>query len=672
MSVDELLFLGWSERWVEIFSISIIMREFIRISWSIKCGIVCMEFSEEWQLDRNIKDLFSILIFHLGIAKLGEFQHFCESHNIPKKEGVAGLKTVLRGMQEQHLHELDNNGPDLLNLEASSEYMDSIGRVDRPKRSLAKPFDVLARFALESFLNLQSKTLEEITSNVNEMFSNYVMALGTYFSDNVQFNNGDLKLKLRIQSVKVFADILLNPSYGVLYDHCSPSAVMKGRKEYITRIWKGYAGAIAFIYSYAYEPVFCDSRIEKILEAQNENDAFVIYNGLEELAEKRIEQDFGHSGSIFSLSETPDSSPLLELVSEISFQDKRGETEKMDELFSQKPTTLFDCRSKVYAGPATLIRLIIGEVEIKKKHRSDENPVRIIRFTHPAPEHSGNRYSYAILIEDGWLVFYWACNDFSGSSKGVWLQIEQEIDANSKHIEYTVTPPLSIDDLKAYVVGKKIEEVKKLDNKVDLTEEEAIPFLFQNASQLSERIAGLLLEFVVVVLLTRSGILVDWALRDDVLKDIEVDMVAFSDDSCWIIECSHRLSSDLDKAKKLVDRFDRRQEAIPKIERYKNKTVKRIYVTRRKYSDNLRMKEVLELLESKQISVRFFEDCLSDSKLHREDIERIDGIMSELDAWRPKETGVTSGSFIRDLVLFYQHGEPPPEEFFLPVAKDEI
>lgn len=601
-------------------------------------------------LDLYIRDLFSILQFETAIASIDSFDKFCDQYNIPEQNRLQGMKTALRCIQEQHLDELESAY--VLGLEGSDEFYRS-RLIGRRKRPVSGQVDALSRNAFEALVTLQEgKNTPEVRSAYEAHLSEYIESLRGFFKCNVVLSSEESKASeldlLETSSLHFFIDSLLNPARShVLDSYLNPFAKHRGRDKHIKGIWREYACAVAFIYREIYESIYGTEFIDMILQADDENKLWEVGRKLEGLCEKRISDQLGARDIRFKLRDKTDFTPLEKLITEAPKPHTRNFYEDLDALFKYLEVKRNDCRSKLFAGPASLVRLIAGEVEFRQRN-GIKDPAQILRLIHETK--LGNRFSYAVLVDSGWMVFVWCGNDYSRGSIATWQLVESEIARHGNLIQ-TQDKPLSIEELEEYIAAKSIQHWGGMQR---LTEDEYLRSLVNKAIDLSVKVSGLLFELVVAVLLNKNGYLVDWAVRSPALDKLEVDVTARNKEECYVVECSHRLSSgSMKEAEELVDEFKKKVDGLSKMDGYKDLKFHMVYMTRVHHLRNPAMKDVLEFLISEGIIIASLDSLIKSSKINRKEEDRIRKAVERLDCWRPGEDGFTSESRILDISRCY-------------------
>ncbi len=605
-------------------------------------------------LDFVIKDIFAIIFFKEGLDSIEEFDNFITKQKLPKKLGHQGLKFLFRCIQEQHLQELGLSFN--LRLDVSETFLDT-HHLDRRKRPTSSHVGALVRNAYEKFVKLQKcKNTSEMHSVYESEISDYLKALRIFYESNVILQPDCSPFSsleyLKQTSLNFFIDTLFNSARSqLLNQYLSPTGKYKEKHKYVESIWSGYTTSVAFLISKIYGSFISGGAIDAILSSKNERELWKVGEKLEALNESIMTKNYGDDIPRFNLKEKVDLSPLEPYLVSQFMNLPLKENEELDALFEYNEVKIVDCRSKYFAGPATLCRLIRGELSFKS---SSEDPVKMIRFKHPSPDEEGKYFfSFGILISashPGWLIFEWCGNDYyTGNSTSNWLAIENEIETHGTSISIQ-EKEISFEELREYVLENSLQHMGGIKH---LTEEESLRVLFDITKQLSEDIAGLMLEFIVCVLLARMDMQVSWAIRDDILKDAEIDIVAIHDRTCWLMECSHRLSADdMDDNKELVSEIKTKVDALSKMEQYKDLEIQPFYVTRQFHLNTSNMNSAISYIESEGIHVIAIENLIHNADLHQKDADRIISIVKKLDSWRPKAW--TTGNEVLDVLRSYE------------------
>jgi hypothetical protein len=617
---------------------------------------------------RHISDLVALSSLLPAFDIIKDYDVYCTKCNIDEKHRIHGLKMVIRTLCDYHLKILDSSH--IFGLAVSEDYLHSLGKTNRQDRPELAQLDKLAKCVylhLREFWSCGSPRefdieFRESTQPYLKMLNNLILTNVTLQLDEKQLPNKDMFIK--IASLRFFIDALLNPvNESVISQYFGPSS-KEGRRRYLERIWEGYKAAIAFLLHQAYSNELEPKYVKIILEAENLKTLHAIGSELYDIVDVLLKAKFGSNDSRLVANPLLNLTHLNEFMTSFCQEPDSLSFKDLDAVFGHRRVRMFDGRSKFFAGPAAFVRLLIGEVEWKKKHPDQyDQKVIVARISHPVPGKDGFRFSYGVRIfskDEGWLVFTeCAANHYVGGMMKTYHEIEAEIGRVSDFLEVREIT-VSIDDLEKYVLQQMTSPKGPIP---DLTDDEGLRVIFPEARMMAERTSGLLLELITSIVFANWQYGVNWAVRGQSLDDREIDVAGVTNGEFFVVECSNRMKGDMEFAEALVEEFDFKTNGLSQIERFKNRSPTRIYVTREDLIHDDRMQDVIDFLDAHNIEVTSIENLLYKTDIDEKDKIRLLDVLKELDCWRPSGTALESGSGIRDVMICLKTKHWPTFEF---------
>lgn len=179
---------------------------------------------------------------------------------------------------------------------------------------------------------------------------------------------------------------------------------------------------------------------------------------------RKMKQDivlWGHNS--IHLKKHPQKRLFTALLKPVNYSKKVS----LDEIFLWHEVEYIDNHnSTIYLGIPTFITLLAGAVELKRYKKLKEK-IKVIRFVHTNDfitknnKKDANDYSYALMInsfwgrsqrEEGWLVFFNSCGDYSGYSGGEYRKTEELIEEYHKNGKIEIqSVNSSLKDLEKYL-----------------------------------------------------------------------------------------------------------------------------------------------------------------------------------------------------------------------------
>lgn len=125
---------------------------------------------------------------------------------------------------------------------------------------------------------------------------------------------------------------------------------------------------------------------------------------------------------------------LNELLEEPPYEKELTEKGKIQRYFLWYPTRIVNSSEFDFSGVPTLIPLLMGMIQHKRRIADGKSKVKVMRIIHGEDSDHRRDYSYAVLVElygyisnaSGWMLFYDCCSD-RGSTSGLFRNIENLI-----------------------------------------------------------------------------------------------------------------------------------------------------------------------------------------------------------------------------------------------------
>jgi len=612
-------------------------------------------------MGRSLKicNLPAIVAISKTLSDIERLVEFSDKYGIPRETMLSSLSIVLRAFMQQHIAELDF--AQIVGIRASREYLASVQQKQHPHRPRKALLDKLAYCAHEKLRPLWSAHKIGQLKHAYESARDYFEVIESFFLRNIvlvvegtenQVDSGFLA----IASGMFFSDSVLEYHKSrVLYDY----APHKKGAEYLQQNWRGYVAVVGFFYKCLLEQYLGNYYLERIMHAKDLRELSSIGEELWRNTIDLLDREIGTDEWSLRTRPTIDLSMVESFVAKNCSVDADEADEDLANLLGYHRLVLIDGRSKYFAGPASFVRLVYGEIAVRKQNvEVSFQPVEIVRFVHPVSEEGGNSFSYAVLIGSdppGWVVFTSCANDYSkGSTK------------TAKEIEHHLQKLGDLVDVKELQVSyAKLEEYALSRTTVAkgplhyLTDGEALRVLFRKARGLMKCVSGKLLELLVVAIFSKCGYLVNWSLRSAELRELEIDVVARSDKVCYVVECSHRMKRTDQFAADLVSEFCEKETRLSMMDGFEYEEYRRMYVTRAKHFQHEDMAHVIEFLEQNQIEVVSIEDLIEVLELDKKDEVEMIRILQEVDCWKQGSSEWSTGSNVRDVLTCLDTVELP-------------
>jgi len=261
--------------------------------------------------------------------------------------------------------------------------------------------------------------------------------------------------------------------------------------------------------------------------------------------------------------------------------------EELEQLFLWYPIQALSSEA-VFSGASSCVITLEGSIGIKSRINIDEK-VYVIRFIHP--EHRGNSYSYAILIDtfgtiadySGWLLFYEIGAEYGGFSYSSYRYVEDTLELYPDSFEivdfkietkellrYIMSKSFNIEDvIEDKNIGQELEKIlSKALSRYHKSQEENISLRAEYASS-----RGILLELIAYYYFNCKGGNVSLRYKNiDLIGQTDIDIISQKDNEILIISCM--CSFDKEKIYKLnhiIESLKTKGWEMYDIERYKLK-----------------------------------------------------------------------------------------------------
>jgi hypothetical protein len=238
--------------------------------------------------------------------------------------------------------------------------------------------------------------------------------------------------------------------------------------------------------------------------------------------------------------------------------DKKSIGQKLDYHFLWYPLDVLDPRNTVYNGVTSFISLVLGSIDLHKRHGSFD-PLMIRIFKHPAKGiDGGNDYSFSILIEafgsisdySGWLVFFNCAGDYSGFAGYQYAMTMRYLNdlRETRGIELEEIT-IGINQFREYLEehGKSMMEDSNGLGILKSTE------VIQRLSSILGAIRGKFFEYVFFSRIVSNGDYIEhhvnWTLNGE-----EIDCIGIGEESADIFECKIDVHEDWRKIKEEIDK----------------------------------------------------------------------------------------------------------------------
>ncbi len=610
--------------------------------------------TEAYEKGKSLKvcDLFAIIPISYAFGKLDELVQFSKKYSIDSKELVSALKIATRAFMSQHVQELDSARN--IGIEGSEEYYRSSLYEKHPHRPRVSLLDRLAHCAYVLLKPMWSaESIDEITT-IYTKSKMYFEVLESFLTKNItlEVNGKTVNIDIAFLSVgsgQFFADSVLNPQYSDVLSNYRGSVVGPKRKSYLEKNWKGYLVTICYFYQGILGTYYGPDYINKMLEATDIDELWSIGESLWRDAIKILDNHVGSDNWVLKVNSETVLDDTASFIGKECPDDSSSTVKKFDEFLKYHKIRLLDGRTKFFGGPVFFIRLLLGEVHFRQMQDKTYTPVEVIKLIHPVSELNGNRFSYGLLTwsnPQGWIIFSWCGNDYSGGSTKTAMEIEKHIKELKKNVNFR-TYTISQKELEDFALSRTSMPKGPFR---DLSDEEGQRVLFHEARDMVARISSMFMELLVAAIFSNHGFIVNWSLEDSALRDYEIDITARGEDVCYIIECSHRMKSSISFAQEHISEFNAKTQLLSKLKGYDYSEFQCIYVTREKYFTDSRMKSVIADLETNNIMVTSIEHLIEEAELSDNKKERITEILKEMDCWRPGHSDFTTDSEVQDVL----------------------
>lgn len=588
----------------------------------------------------NIETHLAVLDFFgfspvIGIlSQKRDYDDFCDQNDIPTEDRHHGFRILLESITRSHLNEIDNNR--VLRLESSRLYERcSVSSVDRSKRPRDTSLGMLAYDLHRRFRKLREKTASQEYEKLYEHeLKDYVDGLDRIFDTHVELRDDlkkslDKRKALRLASVRWCLENVYNPDTNLaVAPYLGPLSV-PGR-EY--RFFHQFKAALAYLYERLYEPEFHGGFTARLLQARSGQDLKLIALDLRQNDVAKMEQLLGVDIPAFILKQPVDWSPLDHFI--VPSEDSRVLTihEKRDEFFLYYPFELVEALGKVFSGFTAFMRLLHGEIWLRKTHYHLE-PVEIVRIRHAREGASGNDFTYAILVSSGmsyydasgWIVFVNCCSDYPLRSLPGCTTIETNLEESEQYLKVSDID-LAVNELRDHIL------LHTQTRGIRPSRVEILEHLHRQTVETTHATAGILLELIAYLLESTEKPYLKWGFEHEKLGDCEIDLVAGDMKESWIIECTHHLSADNhEETKCIINEFQKKAEALLKIPEYRGSTVHKVLVTRYSHLLNMSMSSTIQTLTENGIELKSIEELLDSSHYSDRAKDRITRILRELD-----------------------------------------
>jgi hypothetical protein len=347
--------------------------------------------------------------------------------------------------------------------------------------------------------------------------------------------------------------------------------------EYTSKVFRGYKFGLAFVWKRLLDEEKVTNKkllITKLLKSRNwktlDAQFEFINNYVVAPLEEEINISFGF-GKYFEIKK-----PIsTELWDKSLFQKPSDPTLSKEEDLQQEllwyPIQAMTGHY-VFNGVTTFSSLLIGTVNLKRRHGNDEKTF-VVRFVHPVGE-GKNDYSYAVLIEaygtigdySGWLVFYDCCGDYSGFAGGEHRFAEETIDRYSKEkaievINYNINSQDLLNYLKVFSaditdeyepIGLKIPVEGDIKKHKKMLESLSLSSIITRQNSTIETCKGFLLELLGYYFFSSDKYRVRWRYTNEkIIGEGDIDIIAQNPKGLLLV-VSCMSSFDIEKIRKLV------------------------------------------------------------------------------------------------------------------------
>lgn len=204
----------------------------------------------------------------------------------------------------------------------------------------------------------------------------------------------------------------------------------------------GYVYGVQYIWSKLLENEFNESIVKNIHFSRDWDSFDKYFEKIREAIILPIEKSSGVSLAFDNMILLKGNAKIFfeNLLSDITWEEPLGEKETLLQKFLWYPIQLLDGSENEFSGIPTLIPLLMGNIQLRRRRGTEKSTAKVIRIIHGKESDHRRDYSYAVLVElggyisdaSGWMLFYDCCSD-AGSTSGLYRDIEILLDRYRKY-----------------------------------------------------------------------------------------------------------------------------------------------------------------------------------------------------------------------------------------------
>ena len=206
------------------------------------------------------------------------------------------------------------------------------------------------------------------------------------------------------------------------------SQIAKNYRDTLT----GYKYGVQYLWSQLLGDKISESVVRNLHTASNWESFDEYFEKIQKEIISPIEKSSGASMGFdyFILTDDNPKRFLQALLKDYPQEKVLSLNEQIKQCFLWYPIQLIDNSEYDFSGIPTLIPLLMGMIQIKRRSKN-KSKAKVIRLIHGGEEAHRRNYSYAVLSElsgfisdsSGWILFYDCCSD-RGSTSGLYESIE--------------------------------------------------------------------------------------------------------------------------------------------------------------------------------------------------------------------------------------------------------